>query len=126
MIRSRPVIYPKDALERPPAKTRVRVQSAPRVEARLRTLERLYREALSGAVVAKSRYLALVDERSATGAAIERAYSTWQQLELRRRVLAVRMAKIEDTEQPVSIDLGQSRAPQSPRLTCITQLALEV
>jgi transcription elongation GreA/GreB family factor len=68
------------------------------VETKLRKLEAKYREALSGAVVAKARYLARVGDRGATGAQTARLQEQWQELERRRRELAERMARLEAME----------------------------
>ncbi len=67
----------------------------------------MYRSALSGAVVAKARYLAL-HEGASTPAAVARAYSVWKQLEARRRVLAIRRSRLEALEYEVG--LGSSIA----------------
>jgi hypothetical protein len=120
------VAHPKDPLEPLPARTWLRGLSPLQVEGHLRTLEKRYRAALSGAVVAKSRYLALADERSATSPAIERAYLTWQQLEARRRVLAVRMENIEGTERTVNAGPRRLRVQECSRSVRSPQLALEV
>ena len=66
------------------------------VESRLRKLESRYRAGLSATVAAKAHYLALVDEPSATSAAIQRAKSRWLELNERKRTIAVRMGEIED------------------------------
>ena len=63
----------------------------------LRNIESLYRSALSGAVVAKARYMALHEDAS-TPAAAARAYSVWKQLEARRRILAIRRSRLEALE----------------------------
>lgn len=68
------------------------------IEVRLRKLESRYRLALSATVAAKARYLALLDERSATPAAIERAMRHWQQLDSQRRAITARMAEVEAIE----------------------------
>lgn len=69
----------------------------------MRNTDSLYRSALSGAVVAKARYLAL-HEGASTPAAVARAYSEWEQLEARRRVLAIRRSRLEGLEYQVSVD----------------------
>ena len=66
------------------------------IESHLRKLESRYRAALSATVAAKAHYLALVDEPSATSAAIQRAQSRWRELDERKRTIAVRMGEIED------------------------------
>jgi hypothetical protein len=68
------------------------------IEARLRSLEARYRQALSRAVGAKANYLALLDEPGSTPAAIQKAKLEWGRLEERRRAVAARMAEIEDLE----------------------------
>ena len=68
------------------------------VETKLRKLEARYREALSGAVVAKARYLARAGDRGATGAQTARLQEQWLELERRRRELAERMARLEAIE----------------------------
>jgi hypothetical protein len=73
------------------------------VESRLRKLEFRYRAALSAAVSAKAHYLALAGEPSATPAALERAKSNWQQLDSRKRAIAVRMGEIEELEHDSTV-----------------------
>ena len=82
-------------------------------EARLRDLETHYRAALSRAVAAKARYLALMGDPSATPAAIKRAYRRWQLLQLQRKAFATRMAAIESrqiAEVPSNRRRGQHEA----------------
>jgi hypothetical protein len=69
------------------------------IEARLRRLEYRYRAALSAAVAAKAHYLALAGESSATPAAVERAKSRWQTLDLRRHTIAAQMGELEALEE---------------------------
>jgi hypothetical protein len=69
------------------------------IESRLRKLESRYRAALSASVTAKSHYLALAGESSATPAAIGRAHDQWQQLESRKMLIAKRMSDVERLEQ---------------------------
>jgi hypothetical protein len=57
------------------------------VEARLRKLEEKYRRALSGAVAAKARFLAL-NEGSHTQRARDMAKHAWLRVDARRQVLA--------------------------------------
>ncbi len=68
-------------------------------EARLRSLERQYRSALSRGVVAKAHYLALLGDRRSTPAAIDRAQRQWQLLQLQRKAFASRMGTIERRER---------------------------
>jgi hypothetical protein len=68
------------------------------IDTKLRQLEVRYRRALSGAVVAKARYLARADNRSATAAQTALLQKQWQELENRRRELAERMALLEAAE----------------------------
>lgn len=68
------------------------------VETKLRKLEASYRQALSGAVVAKARYLARAGDRGATRAQTARLQQQWQELERQRRELAERMARLEALE----------------------------
>ena len=77
----------------------------------LRNIESLYRSALSGAVVAKARYLAL-HEGTSTRAAAARAYSVWKQLEARRRILAIRRSRLEalEHEGATGPDIGAREA----------------
>ncbi len=69
------------------------------IESRLRKLESRYRAALSAAVAAKSHYLALAGEASATPAAIHRAEAEWQALESRKKLIVARMDEVERLEQ---------------------------
>jgi hypothetical protein len=50
-------------------------------------------------VAAKSHYLALAGESSATPAAIGRAHDQWQQLESRKKLIAKRLEEVENLEQ---------------------------
>jgi hypothetical protein len=68
------------------------------IEARLRRLESRYRAALGAAVAAKANYWALAGEPSATTAAIERAKSSWEQLETRKRSITAQMGELEELE----------------------------
>jgi hypothetical protein len=70
-----------------------------------RQLERRYRAALSGAVVAKAYYLAQVGERFSTPVAVERARRKWERLESRRNRLAAQMWDYENAEPPRIVDL---------------------
>jgi hypothetical protein len=59
----------------------------------------LFTYALSGAVAAKARYLALRGDLSSTAAAVARAKMTWQQLESRKTAIIARMVALEELEQ---------------------------
>ena len=61
----------------------------------LQALQRRYRAALSGAVVAKARYLAQVGEAFATAITIERARWRWQRIEACRARLAAEISKLK-------------------------------
>lgn len=68
------------------------------IENRLRRLESHYRVALSAAVAAKGRFLALQGELGSTAAAIGRAKAAWQTLESRKAFFAAQMAELEKLE----------------------------
>lgn len=70
------------------------------IEDRLKRLQSLFTYALSGAVAAKARYLALRGDLSSTPAAVARAKMTWQQLEARKTAIIARMVALEELEQP--------------------------
>jgi hypothetical protein len=69
------------------------------IEDRLKRLQSLFTYALSGAVAAKARYLALRGDPSSTPAAVARAKMTWQQLESRKTSIIARMVALEELEQ---------------------------
>jgi hypothetical protein len=69
------------------------------IEDRLKRLQSLFTYALSGAVAAKARYLALRGDPSSTPAAAARAKMTWQQLEARKTAIIARMVALEELEQ---------------------------
>jgi hypothetical protein len=69
------------------------------IEDRLKRLQSLFSYALSGAVAAKARYLALRGDASSTPAAVARAKMTWQQLEARKTAIIARMVALEELEQ---------------------------
>ena len=69
------------------------------IEDRLKRLQSLFSYALSGAVAAKARYLALRGDPSSTPAAVARAKMTWQQLEARKTAIIARMVALEELEQ---------------------------
>ena len=54
-----------------------------------------YRRALSAAVVAKARYLAVVDQPSCNAYAVRRAAARWQRLENDKRSVAADLAAAE-------------------------------
>lgn len=66
------------------------------IEDRLKKLQSLFTYALSGAVAAKSHYLAVVGELSSTPAAIARTRMAWQQLEARKTAIIARMVELEE------------------------------
>ena len=68
-------------------------------EDRLKRLQSLFTYALSGAVAAKARYLALRGDLSSTPAAVARAKMAWQQLEARKTAIISRMVALEELEQ---------------------------
>jgi hypothetical protein len=70
-------------------------------EDRLKKLQTTFTYALSNSVTAKSRYMALLDEPSATSAAVVRARMAWQQLEARKAALVSEMVAIEELEAEV-------------------------
>jgi hypothetical protein len=69
------------------------------IEDRLKRLQSLFSYALSGAVAAKARYLAIRGDLSSTPAAVARAKMTWQQLEARKTAIIARMVALEELEQ---------------------------
>jgi hypothetical protein len=69
------------------------------IEDRLKRLQSLFSYALSGAVAAKARYLALRGDPSSTPAAVARAKMTLQQLEARKTAIIARMVALEELEQ---------------------------
>lgn len=69
------------------------------IEDRLKRLQSLFTYALSGAVAAKARYLALRGDLGATPAAVARAKMAWQQLEARKTAIISRMVALEELEQ---------------------------
>jgi predicted nucleic acid-binding Zn-ribbon protein len=72
--------------------------NATSIENRLRKLESRYRHALSAAVAAKARYLALHGESSSTAAAVARAKTEWHTLESQRAQFAAQMRELEELE----------------------------
>jgi hypothetical protein len=69
------------------------------IEDRLKRLQSLFSYALSGAVAAKARYLALRGDLSSTPAGVARAKMTWQQLEARKTAIIGQMVALEELEQ---------------------------
>ena len=69
------------------------------IEDRLKKLQLLFTQALSGAVSAKARYLSIAADRTSTPAAVARAKMTWQQLEARKTTIIARMVALEELEQ---------------------------
>ena len=69
------------------------------IEDRLKRLQSLFSYALSGAVAAKARYLAVRGDLSSTPAALARAKMAWQQLEARKTAIIARMVALEELEQ---------------------------
>ena len=69
------------------------------IEDRLKRLQSLFSYALSGAVAAKARYLALRGDLSSTPAGVARAKMAWQQLEARKTAIIAHMVALEDVEQ---------------------------
>ena len=67
------------------------------IEDRLKRLQSLFTYALSGAVAAKARYLALRGDLGATPAAVARAKMAWQQLEARKTAIISRMVALEES-----------------------------
>ena len=79
------------------------------LEDRLKRLQSLFIYALSGAVAAKARYLALRGDPSSTPAAIARAKMAWQQLEARKTAIISRMVALEELEQLAALEPLQVR-----------------
>ena len=79
------------------------------LEDRLKRLQSLFTYALSGAVAAKARYLALRGDPSSTPAAIARAKMAWQQLEARKTAIISRMVALEELEQLAALEPLQVR-----------------
>jgi cell division protein FtsB len=69
------------------------------IEDRLKRLQSLFSYALSGAVAAKARYLALRGDLSTTPAAVAGAKMKWQQLEARKTSIIARMVALEEMDQ---------------------------
>jgi hypothetical protein len=87
------------------------------IEEELRRVDSLYRAALSGAVVAKARYLAL-QERPCAEMSMARARLAWKKLEARRAILAMRRSRLEALEQDMRVSwCGAADAAREFRLT---------
>jgi hypothetical protein len=71
-------------------------------EDRIKKLQSLFTYALSNSVTAKARYMAIVDEPSATAAAIALAKMSWQQLEARKTAIIAEMVRLEELEIEVA------------------------
>ena len=69
------------------------------IEDRLKRLQSLFTYALSGAVSAKARYLAIAGDPGSTTAAVARARLAWQELEARKTAIIARMVDLEDLEE---------------------------
>jgi hypothetical protein len=79
------------------------------IEDRLKRLQSLFTHALSGAVAAKARYLALRGDLSSTPAAIARAKMAWQQLEARKTAIISRMVALEELDQLATLEPLEER-----------------
>ena len=77
------------------------------IEDRLKRLQSLFTHALSGAVAAKARYLALRGDLSSTPAAIARAKMAWQQLEARKTAIISRMVALEELDQLATLERSE-------------------
>jgi hypothetical protein len=73
------------------------------IEDRLKRLQSLFTYALSGAVSAKSRYLAIAGDPASTPAAVARARMAWQQLEARKTAIIARMVALEEWEEQAEV-----------------------
>jgi hypothetical protein len=78
------------------------------IEDKLKKLQTMFSYALSGAVAAKARYLALRGDLSATAAAIAKARMVWQQLEARKTALISRMVALEELEQMARLEAPEA------------------
>jgi hypothetical protein len=79
------------------------------IEDRLKRLQSLFTHALSGAVAAKARYLALRGDLSSTPAATARAKMAWQQLEARKTAIISRMVALEELDQLATLEPLEER-----------------
>ena len=73
------------------------------MEDRLKRLQSLFTYALSGAVSAKARYLAIAGDPGSTSAAVARARLAWQQLEARKTAIIARMVALEELEEEAAV-----------------------
>lgn len=62
-------------------------------------LERRYKVALSGAVVAKAHYLALVGKANVSAVSVEKARWKWERIEARRNLIAEELLRLRRSEQ---------------------------
>jgi hypothetical protein len=69
------------------------------IEDQIKHLQTLFAYALSGAVSAKARYLALSGEPGATPAAVTRAKMLWRQLEARKTAIVAKMVALEELKE---------------------------
>jgi hypothetical protein len=69
------------------------------IEDRLKQLQVLLSHALSGAVLAKTRYLALADEVCSTPGALARAKMIWQQHEVQKAAVIAQIVALEELDQ---------------------------
>jgi hypothetical protein len=69
------------------------------IEDQMKHLQTLLTYALSGAVSAKARYLALSGEPGATPAAVARAKMMWRQLESRKTAIVAKMVALEEMKE---------------------------
>jgi hypothetical protein len=72
------------------------------IEDRLKKLQSLFTYALSGAVAAKARYLAIQGDAGSTPAAIAKAKMAWHQLEARKTAIIARMVELEELVEEVA------------------------
>ena len=67
-------------------------------EDRLKKLQSLFTYALSNTVTAKARYLAVVEDPSATASAVALARINWSRLEARKTTIIAEMVALEELE----------------------------
>jgi hypothetical protein len=72
------------------------------IEDRLKKLQSLFTYALSGAVAAKARYLAILGDSGSTQAGIAKAKMAWQQLESRKTAIIARMVELEELAEEIA------------------------
>ena len=73
------------------------------MEDRLKRLQSLFTYALSGAVSAKARYMAIAGDTGSTPAAVARARLAWQQLEARKTAIIARMVELEELTEEAAV-----------------------